>query len=225
MFRNMFKEFEEDPFFNEFSTRFPKHDDFGFRFAVIDDKRDHRRRSKANDEFMDPFQGMFRHMNKAIEEMHSGMENMKNDPNVHMYSSCSTMSYMNDGKSKPKIYQAASSTRRAPGAIKETHRAVRDSETGVEKMAVGQHIGPRGRIVEKRRQKGGHVEEERKFLDMDENDSRDFEREWKLKTGKLFPSSRGNEVENGMKGKFHRGIEGRSVARPAGPNKSGRNRH
>merc|ERR1711881_531040 len=99
----------------------------------------------------DPFQSMFGNIGKMMKDMESSMGKMKNDPNVHTFSSSSVMSYQNDGKSKPKIYQASPSSRKAPGDIRETRRSVRDSERGIEKMAIGHHIGSKGRVVEKRR--------------------------------------------------------------------------
>ena len=66
---------------------------------------------------------------------------MSSDPNTHMYSSSSVMSYSNTGDGAPKVYQASTSTRKAPGGVKETRRTVRDSEKGIEKMAIGHHLG------------------------------------------------------------------------------------
>jgi len=53
--------------------------------------------------------------------------------------------------------------------VKETRRTLRDSEAGVEKMAIGQHLGQRGRVCEKRRIRGGNIEEEKMYMHMDES--------------------------------------------------------
>ena len=51
------------------------------------------------------------------------------------------MSYSNDGRNPPKYYEASSSTKQGPGGVKETQKSVRDSESGVHKMAIGHHVG------------------------------------------------------------------------------------
>lgn len=53
--------------------------------------------------------------------------------------------------------------------IKETRRAVKDSESGVEKMAIGHHIHDRGHVVEKKyNKKTGDKELNQNFHNMDE---------------------------------------------------------
>lgn len=53
--------------------------------------------------------------------------------------------------------------------IKETRRAVKDSESGVEKMAIGHHIHNRGHVVEKKyNKKTGDKELNQNFHNMDE---------------------------------------------------------
>ena len=69
------------------------------------------------------------------------------------------MSYSNTGDGKPKIYQASSQMRQAPGGVKETRHMVRDSEKGLEKVSVGHHIGERAHVIERQKLNGGPVEE------------------------------------------------------------------
>lgn len=53
--------------------------------------------------------------------------------------------------------------------IKETRRALRDSESGLEKMAIGHHIQDRGHVVEKKvNKKTGERELNQNFQNMDE---------------------------------------------------------
>lgn len=110
------------------------------------------------------------------------------------------MTYSKVGNEPPKVFQASSSTRCAPGGvrmydvficlchphlprsdppihlnichcqqIKETRRAVKDSESGVEKMAIGHHIHDRGHVVEKKyNKKTGDKELNQNFHNMDE---------------------------------------------------------
>ncbi len=76
-----------------------------------------------------------------------------------MFSSSSVMTYSNNGDGKPKIYQASSQVRQGPGGVKETRQMLRDSEKGLEKVAVGHHIGNRAHIIERKKENGGEVEE------------------------------------------------------------------
>lgn len=67
------------------------------------------------------------------------------------------------------MYQASSSTRSAPGGVKETKKTVCDSRTGVKKMAIGHHIGDRSHIKEKERNMySGDVEENEEYVNLDE---------------------------------------------------------
>lgn len=55
------------------------------------------------------------------------------------------------------------------GQIKETRRALKDSESGLEKMAIGHHIQDRGHVVEKKfNKKTGEKEFNQDFQNMDE---------------------------------------------------------
>ena len=69
------------------------------------------------------------------------------------------MTYSNTGDGKPKIYQASSQMRQAPGGVKETRKMVRDSEKGIEKVALGHHIGDRAHVIERQKFNDGPVEE------------------------------------------------------------------
>jgi myeloid leukemia factor 1 len=59
-----------------------------------------------------------------------------------------SMSYGPDGR--PQVYQATSSSRSAPGGVRETKQTVSDSRSGTKKMAIGHHIGDRAHIIEKK---------------------------------------------------------------------------
>lgn len=53
--------------------------------------------------------------------------------------------------------------------IKETRQAVKDSESGLEKMAIGHHIRDRGHVVEKKyNKKTGEKELNQNFQNLDE---------------------------------------------------------
>lgn len=92
-------------------------------------------------------------------------------------SSVITMSSGPDGR--PQIYQATSSTKTGPGGIRETRRTVQDSVNGVKKMAIGHHIGDRAHIIEKEQDlRSGQLEEHQEFINLEEDDAEDFDREF-----------------------------------------------
>lgn len=97
------------------------------------------------------------------------MHNIPNDPNAHVYTSSTVMSYSNTGNGAPKVYQATSQTKQLPGGIKETRKAVRDSEKGVDKVAVGHHIGNKAHVIERQRQRDGQMEELVNLENLDES--------------------------------------------------------
>lgn len=55
----------------------------------------------------------------------------------HSYTSTSVVSMTSGPDGRPQVYRASSSTRSAPGGVRETQRTVSDSRTGTKKMAIG----------------------------------------------------------------------------------------
>lgn len=220
------KMFEDDPFFSGLQPpQIPSIMPFEQRRRGHERDRPRGGQGQEIGRFRDPFQGMMENMNAMMSGMQSHSSDARNNPDSHCYTSSMVMSYQNDGKSKPKFMQASSSTRRAPGDVKETHHTYRDSESGVEKMAVGHHIGRRGHEIEKRRQRGGAIEEERRFYELNEDDVPGFESEWKQCTKSYaLPSQRPNRLgdeRREVRGRHHTEIEDR----PPGPSMSGRRRY
>nr|KAG5710096.1 hypothetical protein BaRGS_030172 [Batillaria attramentaria] len=114
---------------------------------------------------------MFQNMRRMMDDMHSTFDaaRMNPNPNGHVYTQQSFMSYSNVGGGQPRVYQASTSTTQAPGGIKETRKTLRDSETGVEKVSVGHHIGNRGHVVERQRnRRTGDQEENQEYINLDE---------------------------------------------------------
>lgn len=53
--------------------------------------------------------------------------------------------------------------------IRETRKAVRDSEVGVEKMAIGRHLNDRGHVVTRHRNtRTGDIDENQDYINFDE---------------------------------------------------------
>lgn len=125
------------------------------------------------------FDNMMANVRNRMEEVHRNFESMSTDSNAHSFHSSSVMTYSKVGNEPPKVFQASTSTRCAPGGIKETRKALRDSESGLEKMAIGHHIQDRGHVVEKKvNNKTGERELHQNFQNMDESEAQSFEDEW-----------------------------------------------
>jgi len=62
---------------------------------------------------------------------------MQNDPNAAVYSSSSVMTYSNTGDGQPKVYQASSQIRQAPGGVKETCQMIREEIVNLENLDDG----------------------------------------------------------------------------------------
>lgn len=83
---------------------------------------------------------------------------------------------------KPQVYRASTSTRTGPGGVRETQRSVQDSRTGTKKLAIGHHIGERAHVIEREEDlHTGDQEERQEFINLDEEEADDFNREWETK--------------------------------------------
>uniref|UniRef100_A0A3B5LM10 Myeloid leukemia factor 1 n=1 Tax=Xiphophorus couchianus TaxID=32473 RepID=A0A3B5LM10_9TELE len=115
------------------------------------------------------------------------LEDVSPDANAHSYRSSSVMSYSKVGDEPPKVFQATTSTRCAPGGIKETRQAFKDSDSGLEKMKIGHQIKDRRHVVEKRHNKQtGEEEIKQDFVNMDESEANSFDDEWQRKVSRLL---------------------------------------
>ncbi|XP_071352035.1 myeloid leukemia factor 1 isoform X2 [Trachinotus anak] len=142
------------------------------------------------------FDNIMSNMRNRMQEMHQNSENMPTDSNTHSFSSSSVMTYSKVGNEPPKVFQATTSTRRAPGGIKETRRAVKDSESGLEKMSIGHHIQDKGHVVEKKyNKKTGEKEFIQDFQNMDESEAQSFDDEWQQKVSNFQPSGPMSRLE------------------------------
>lgn len=103
--------------------------------------------------------------------------------NAGNYSSSSTVISMTSGPDgRPQVYKATSSTRVAPGGIKETQKTVTDTITGTKKMSIGHHIGERAHIIEKEQNMHtGDREEREDLINIDDDEKDEFNNEWETK--------------------------------------------
>ncbi|XP_055452816.1 myeloid leukemia factor 1 isoform X2 [Psammomys obesus] len=81
--------------------------------------------------------------------------------------------------------------------IKETRRAMRDSDSGLEKMSVGHHIHDRAHVIKKsKNNKTGDEEVNQEFINMNENDAHAFDDEWQNEVLKYRPNGCSYNLEN-----------------------------
>jgi len=136
------------------------------------------------------FESMFGNMNAM-------MQQMQNNPNTHSFQSSSSrvVSFSSDGSGAPKIYEASSSTTQGPGGVRQTRKSERNSETGVDRMAIGHHIYDRGHVVERsRNRRTNDQEENQEFLNMDEEEKAAFHEEWQRKARPHHSSGAGRDI-------------------------------
>uniref|UniRef100_A0A8C0XIQ4 Myeloid leukemia factor 1 n=2 Tax=Castor canadensis TaxID=51338 RepID=A0A8C0XIQ4_CASCN len=149
---------------------------------------------------VNPFQAMDQMMlnvRNSMQELQRNFGNLSVDPNGHSFCSSSIMTYSKVGDAPPKVFQASTQTRRAPGGIKETRRAMRDSDSGLEKMAIGHHIHDRAHVIKKsKNNKTGDEEVNQEFINMNENDAHAFDDEWQQEVLKYKSGGQSRNLEN-----------------------------
>ncbi|XP_027247553.1 myeloid leukemia factor 1 isoform X1 [Cricetulus griseus] len=230
MFRMLGSSFEDDPFFADSFLAHRENmrhmmrsfsEPFGRDTLSICDgrRRTHNHRGHNDEDSLthtdvSPFQAMDRmmfNMQNGMQELQRNFGQLSMDPNGHSFCSSSVMTYSKVGDEPPKVFQASTQTRMAPGGvgvkrlkpfsindkIKETRRAVRDSDSGLEKMAVGHHIHDRAHVIKKsKNNRTGDEEVNQEFINMNECDAHSFDNEWKSEVLKFKPSGRPCNLEN-----------------------------
>lgn len=121
-------------------------------------------------------------------EMMENMERMSGSPSCQTYSSSTVISYSSTDLGAPKVYQQTSEVRTAPGGIRETRQSLRDSESGMERMSIGHHIGDRAHVVERsRNRRTGDREDRQDFINLEESEAASFDEEWRRGLGRYAP--------------------------------------
>lgn len=162
-------------------------------------------RAMASHHQHNPF-SIMNHMMSNMNGMFGGFDTniIHGDPNAQVYSSSSVMSYSTaDGK--PKIYQESTQIQQGPGGVRETRKLVRDSEKGIEKMAVGHHIGDRAHIIERQKNIDGQIEEAVNYENLDEDEVNDFNREFEEKIVSVHRPSHRHSHHGNNNHHHHRG--------------------
>ncbi|NXM11181.1 MLF1 factor, partial [Ploceus nigricollis] len=149
--------------------------------------------------FGDPFSAMDRmmsNMRNSMLEMHRKFDDLSMHPEGHSFSSSSMMTYSKVGDEPPKVFQATAQTRTAPGGVKETRKALKDSESGLEKISVGHHIQDRAHVIKKsKNSKTGDEEMNQEFINLDESEAGTFDEEWQKEIMKFRPCRSRGAVE------------------------------
>ncbi|XP_042676582.1 myeloid leukemia factor 1 isoform X1 [Centrocercus urophasianus] len=188
MMRSFSDPFGRDPFLSLTDGRERTAD----RRARQDSQVALRGNRRQDADFGDPFFAMDRmmsNMRNSMLEMQRKFDDLCVHPDAHTFSSSSVMTYSKVGDEPPKVFQAAAQTRTAPGGVKETRKALKDSESGVEKMAIGHHIRDRAHVVKKsKNRKTGDEEMNQEFINLDENEAQSFDEEWQKEISKFKPS-------------------------------------
>ncbi|NXB89972.1 MLF1 factor, partial [Vidua chalybeata] len=149
--------------------------------------------------FGDPFSAMDRmmsNMRNSMLEMHRKFDDLSIQPEGHSFSSSSMMTYSKVGDEPPKVFQASAQTRTAPGGVKETRKALKDSESGLEKISIGHHIQDRAHVIKKsKNSKTGDEEMNQEFINLDESEADTFNEEWQKEIMKFRPCRSRGAVE------------------------------
>ncbi|XP_064082579.1 myeloid leukemia factor-like isoform X1 [Macrobrachium nipponense] len=111
----------------------------------------------------------------------TSMDQMARQGECHTFSSSSVMTMTTGPDGRPTVYHASTSSRGVPGGVRETRRTVHDGHSGLRKMAIGHHIGERSHIIE-REHKDGNLEERQEFVNLEEEEAADFDKEFRRHT-------------------------------------------
>lgn len=104
------------------------------------------------------------------------------------FSSSSTVVMSSGPNGKPQVYSSSSSMKIGPNGVKETRKTLQDTVTGTKKMSIGHHIGERAHVIEREKNVyTGDQEEHQEFINLEEEEADDFEREFKVKAGAMNP--------------------------------------
>ncbi|KAM6935372.1 myeloid leukemia factor 2 isoform 2-T2 [Lycodopsis pacificus] len=132
--------------------------------------------------------GGFMDMFGMMGDLMGNVDRMSGSPNCQTFSSSTMISYSSSDTGPPEVYQQTSATRTGPGGIRETRQSMRDSESGLERLAIGHHIGERGHVMERsRNRRTGDREERQDFINLDETDAGAFDDEWRREAVRYVP--------------------------------------
>jgi len=131
------------------------------------------------------------------------------------FSSSTVVSMTSGPDGRPQVYKATSSTRTGPGGVKEVQRTVTDSVTGTKKMAIGHHIGERAHIIEREHNMhSGDQEERQDFINIEEDEAEEFNREWENKARRTEARNRNRHYVPAITASSRRHRDSRMLVSP-----------
>lgn len=117
--------------------------------------------------------GLFGGLMRQMEDFQSAA---MNDPNAHVFSQSTMISYDGTSGGQPRIVEKSV---RKTGDVKETRSSVRHGEGGIgDRMAIGHTIGNRTHVIEKKRDRDGRIREQQHFVNLNQHEVEDFDREF-----------------------------------------------
>lgn len=120
-------------------------------------------------------------MGNMFQQMEQMKQRAANDPNSVVYSESKVISMAPGADGRIQTYESTDSLRKH-GQVKETRSTLRDPTRGVEQMSIGHHIGDRGHVIEKKRVRGGQIEENQQFVNLEREKAREFDNEFTTAT-------------------------------------------
>uniref|UniRef100_A0A914XL15 Myeloid leukemia factor n=1 Tax=Plectus sambesii TaxID=2011161 RepID=A0A914XL15_9BILA len=137
-----------------------------------------------------------------MQQMDNMQQQALQDPNGHVYSQSTVITFDGTGN-QPRYYESTNSVRKA-GDVKEVRKTERNSATGEERMTIGHTIGDKTHVIEKKRGRDGRIKEEQRFVNLDQAEAEQFDREFgdraKRNTGpnrdRHRPTNRPSAIQN-----------------------------
>ncbi|XP_050347823.1 myeloid leukemia factor isoform X2 [Nymphalis io] len=105
--------------------------------------------------------------------------------------SSSTVVMSSGPSGSPQVFSSSSSMKIGPNGVKETRKTLQDSRTGLKKMSIGHHIGERAHVIEREQNVfSGDAEERQEFINLEEEEAEDFDREFHERAGAVRARAR-----------------------------------
>ncbi|XP_046969352.1 myeloid leukemia factor isoform X2 [Vanessa cardui] len=105
--------------------------------------------------------------------------------------SSSTVVMSSGPSGSPQVFSSSSSMKIGPNGVKETRKTLQDSRTGLKKMSIGHHIGERAHVIEREQNVfSGDAEERQEFINLEEEEAEDFDREFQERAGAMRARAR-----------------------------------
>ncbi|XP_037292924.1 myeloid leukemia factor isoform X2 [Manduca sexta] len=183
LFGSLMADVEEDPFFGSHMRHMRQMNNmmnslFSDPFGMLGGEGPLAIAGPRHGSALMPFMPQMPSLNRLFRDLDHGQMNAGSS------FSSSTVVMSSGPNGKPQVISSTSSTKIGPGGIKETRKTMQDSRTGTKKMSIGHHIGERAHVIEREQNVyTGDAEERQEFINLDEEEAVDFDREFHNKAG------------------------------------------